>query len=81
MDVRVLVGEIASFQFVEELVDLLLVEQQGRNDDKAGRVFGNAFGEIDLWKRMGLHQSGDGVVHQIDGALARPARARAEAHP
>ena len=42
VDVRILIREIASFEFVEEFVNLLLVQQQSGHDDEAGRVFRNA---------------------------------------
>ena len=43
VDVRILIGEIASFQLVEQLADLLLIEQQRWHDDEGGRLCGNAF--------------------------------------
>ncbi|MEI9981161.1 MAG: hypothetical protein WDN23_19565 [Edaphobacter sp.] len=71
VDVGVLIVEVAGFELVEELVDLLFSQQKRGNDDEGGGFGWDPFGEVDLGERVGLHQGGDGVVDEVDGALRR----------
>src|SRR5579862_18409 len=71
VDIRVLIGEIASLEFVEQLLNLCLVEQQGWDNDESARFWRSCFRKIELGKRVRLHQGGDHVVHQINRALGR----------
>jgi hypothetical protein len=70
VQVGVLVGEIADFEFGNQLTQLRLVHEQCGHGDKCACFFGNAGAvEVDLGEGAGFKQSGDGVVDEVDDAL------------
>ena len=66
---RILVGQVAHLELVEQLAHLLLFHQQGRHHHQGGERLRHALGEVELGQRIRLEDRGDGVIYQVDRAL------------
>src|SRR5271170_7990510 len=67
--VRVGVGEEADFQLLDEPAELLFVHQQRGYRDESGELCGNSAAEVQFRQRLGLKESGDNVIEEVDSAL------------
>ena len=68
-DIGIAIDQIADFEIIHKLANLLVVDQQRGNGHHGGASRVHRFRKIELRQRMRGQNGGDKIIHQLDGGL------------